>query len=50
MTKQQYLTRPIVNEFIQWISSKLDSNFTHFYVKSLESLNKWLLKRLFQYF
>ena len=32
MTKQQYLTRPIVNEFIQWISSKLDLNFTHFYV------------------
>jgi len=32
MTKQQYLNSRIVIEFIQWVSPKLDINFTHSYV------------------
>ncbi len=32
MTKQQYLNRPIVTEFIEWMGTKLDANFTHNYI------------------
>jgi hypothetical protein len=31
MNKHQFLAAPIVNEFIKWMSNKLDSEFTHTY-------------------
>ena len=31
MNKHQFLTSPIVNEFIKWMSNKLDSEFVHTY-------------------
>jgi hypothetical protein len=32
MTKQQYLDKPIIKEFIEWLSPLLDIKFTHSYI------------------